>query len=149
MTTKNISIETIGDRIKIIRGGESRESLAPRIGVSRNTIVNYETGKSDPVSTFLIKILDVHPNINPTWLLTGKGPMEKGGEIQKTVSSAQVDHSFLEAVIAAVEEHLDVINGHLPPAKKAQLISIIYDLSDKKDKKVDQAVVINLFKLAV
>ena len=68
----------IGNRLKILRGDLSRDVYAPKLGVSKNTIVNYETGKSAPDSTFLTKILDLHPDISPSWLLTGKGSTHTG-----------------------------------------------------------------------
>lgn len=143
-------METIGERIKIVRGGESRDSLASKIGFSRNTIVNYETGKSDPVTSFLAKILVERPNINPTWLLTGEGSKERDEELlYNGASPTPVDHSLLEAIIAAVEGHLTAIKGALPPEKKATLIITLYDLfSDKEERKIDKSVVVSLIKLA-
>ncbi|MEW6595692.1 MAG: S24 family peptidase [Thermodesulfobacteriota bacterium] len=65
---------TLGERIKIIRGDTSREKFAPLLGVSKNTIVNYETDARTPDTNFVVRLLELYPDTNPTWLLTGDGP---------------------------------------------------------------------------
>lgn len=69
-------VTTIGDRIKIIRGKMSREKFAVYSEISKNTLVNYETGSSSPPAEYLIRILYNNKEINPAWLLTGKGQMQ-------------------------------------------------------------------------
>lgn len=68
---------TIGERIRILRGGTTRDVYAPKIGVSKNTLMSYETGNSVPNHTVLTEILVIHPEISPSWLLTGEGQMKK------------------------------------------------------------------------
>jgi hypothetical protein len=52
-------------------------------------------------------------------------------------------------VIEAVEEHLDDRDLELVPDKKAELISILYEMVIEKDEqKVDKAAVLRLVKLA-
>jgi len=96
------------------------------------------------------------------WLLTGNGEMlsrwhwtnivavEPSSTLAQTVSSsADIDEDLLAAVVEAVEEYLDQINGHLPPAKMGQLVAALYKLfSAEEEKKVDKATVISLVKLA-
>jgi len=64
----------LGERLKEIRGKTSRDDFAQRLGVSRNTIANYENYDRSPDANFLNKVLEEYPDINPAWLLTGKGP---------------------------------------------------------------------------
>ena len=68
----------IGERLKSIREPTSREAFCEIVGVSKNTIVNYEKGSRTPDAEFLNRILSLHPEINPAWLLTGEGPRERG-----------------------------------------------------------------------
>lgn len=68
---------TIGDRIKSIRGRLSRDKFAPQTGISKTTLVNYETGERTPPSDYLVKILELYPDISPAWLLTGEGSRER------------------------------------------------------------------------
>jgi transcriptional regulator with XRE-family HTH domain len=140
-------VRTIGERIRLLRGDEARDTFAPKCGVSRNTLANYETGKSDPVSSFLHTILAICPSTEPKWLLTGEGPMERGANTPP--ANGKVDRSLLQDVIAAVEEFLDDRDLELVPDRKAELITVLYDMFvEKYEKKVDKAVVLSLVKLA-
>jgi len=67
----------VGEKIRLARvsKGITQENLAQRSGLSRNTIVNYETGKRIPRTDDLVKIakvLDVDVSVffetNPTLL---------------------------------------------------------------------------------
>jgi hypothetical protein len=49
-------------------------------GISKTALVNYESNERDPGSEYLNKILELFPDINPTWLLTGEGEMDSGKE---------------------------------------------------------------------
>lgn len=68
----------IGERIQKIRDDVAREKFAPALGISKNTLVNYEKCVSAPTSDFLNKLLVLYPDISPTWLLTGEGYMYRG-----------------------------------------------------------------------
>ena len=78
---KNVSTTTLGSRIKDLRGPDAREKFAQRLGVSRNTIANYESGHRMPDAPFLNRLLELYPEVNPTWLLTGEGTRSKGGGV--------------------------------------------------------------------
>jgi DNA-binding XRE family transcriptional regulator len=81
---------TLGERIKIIRGETSREKFAPLLGVSKNTIVNYETDARTPDTNFVVRLLELYPDTNPTWLLTGEGPRPFKGLAQKIAEGEPV-----------------------------------------------------------
>ncbi|OGQ85993.1 MAG: hypothetical protein A2512_08960 [Deltaproteobacteria bacterium RIFOXYD12_FULL_56_24] len=97
-------MKTLGERIKIIRGATSREKFAPALGVSKNTIVNYETGTRAPDTNFVVRLLDLYPDIDPTWLLTGEGQM-------------YVEPRYREA---AVDLAKDLLLGDKDAAKRRQ-----------------------------
>lgn len=66
----------MGDSIKKLRKalGLTQQEFADRLGVSRNNIATYETGKSNPgdaVLTLICREFDV----NEEWLRTGEGEM--------------------------------------------------------------------------
>lgn len=125
------------------------DQYASLLGSSKTTVFNYEKDKRAPDVHYIVKVLGLHPSINPTWLVLGEGSMERGADQPPASVPKSVNLSLLETVIVAVEEHLASTKGQLPPTKKARLISIVYDMyANKEDKKVDKAVVINLFELA-
>lgn len=83
---------TIGERLKFVRenDGLTREVMAERLGIHKNTLGSYENGKSFPDSEVLNKLLQIFPTISPAWLLTGEGPEKK----------AETDHSSAAGELA-------------------------------------------------
>lgn len=74
-------------------------------GIAKNTLVNYENDISAPQSNFLNKILELHPDINPTWLLTGEGSMRR----EATSGHIANGHNIIQgAHIDAEDVHLTV-----------------------------------------
>ncbi len=69
------------DRIaKIIREeGMTAAKFADEIGVQASGISHIVSGRNNPSTDFLIKILDRFRGINAEWLLLGKGNMYKSG----------------------------------------------------------------------
>lgn len=70
-----MSDETVGDRIKSVRGGVSQEDFANRYGLNRNTLARYEKGDNDPSAGFL-KAIAKDFGLDANWLLFGGEPRE-------------------------------------------------------------------------
>ena len=49
--------------------------LADKIGVQRSSISHLLSGRNKPGFDFIQKLLKNYPDINPKWLILGKGPM--------------------------------------------------------------------------
>ena len=66
------------ERIKKIRRelNLTQQEFAERIGIKRNTIANYETGRNDPVDS-VISLICREFNVREEWLRTGEGEMFK------------------------------------------------------------------------
>lgn len=64
------------DRIKKIRKelDLTQQEFADRIGIKRNTVASYETGKSN-LSDGAVSLICREFNVNEEWLRTGKGEM--------------------------------------------------------------------------
>jgi len=67
----------IGKRIRKVRGGLTREEFGRIVSVHPQTIARWERDDTRPDSDVLHKIC-VHFDINPVWLLMGRGEMEVG-----------------------------------------------------------------------
>lgn len=61
-----------GERIRQIRGSLLQEEFAQKIGVSKSTVGRFEREERTPDMVDIGKILEAYPDINPTWLVTGK-----------------------------------------------------------------------------
>ena len=94
--------------------------LAERIGVQRSSISHILSGRNKPSYDFLLKILESFPNLNPDWLMRGKGLMYKGDIPQQP---SLFDHFPAKAeesakqVNAAPPEIREIL-GQIPQAPK-------------------------------
>lgn len=52
----------------------TQQEFADRIGMKRNTVANYETGRNEP-SAAVISLICREFNVNENWLRTGEGEM--------------------------------------------------------------------------
>lgn len=138
----------LGDRIKKIRNGLSQKDFGSKFGITANTLRRYENEENPPDADFLVAVC-AHYGVNPSWLLMGFDPMYPSETAPREATTTAVDEHLLGAVIEAVEEYLNDVKGRLAPAKKAQLVSALYDIFlTEEGKKVDKAVVIRFAKLA-
>jgi len=55
--------------------GISRYKFSKETGISEVNILNIYKGKNKPSIDFIEKLLNIYKVLNPTWLLTGEGPM--------------------------------------------------------------------------
>jgi transcriptional regulator with XRE-family HTH domain len=114
----------IKDRIKELRGEMRQEDFAARLGLKKNTIGRFERGEQKPGFDDLQTILSEFPDISPSWLLSGEGPMTRsavGG------SELSVDKQVLWEVIVRVERIFARLSKPWPPEKKAELIVLLHD----------------------
>ena len=70
------TLVSLGLRIKKVRklSGLKQELFGQQLGVSKSSVINYETGKRIPDALFLIRILE-NFNVDPIWLMLGTGDM--------------------------------------------------------------------------
>ena len=86
--------------------GLKSSELADNINVNRATISHILSGRNKPSINFLQKLLNVYPNLNVNWLITGIGYMQLNYENEKSISDKKVgkvvifykDNSFDELV---------------------------------------------------
>jgi len=68
----------IGERIRQLRGKEPQADFGVKFGLSRNTVMRYESGARDPDAGLILALCQEY-NINAHWLITGEGPKHLGG----------------------------------------------------------------------
>ena len=64
------------ERIKALRKtlGLTQQEFADRVGLKRNSLANYETGRNTPMDA-VMKSICREFNVNEDWLRTGEGEM--------------------------------------------------------------------------
>jgi len=77
MQEKNQIILSVGERLDLAmkHNGDSGYTLSEKTGISEQNISNWRSGKSNPRSKNLDPILKYYSNINPEWLIYGRGDM--------------------------------------------------------------------------
>lgn len=68
---------TIGDRIKLVRGSESQDSFAAKIGINKASLGFYERNERAPKATTIGRIATLC-GYNTRWLILGEGPAKMG-----------------------------------------------------------------------
>lgn len=83
-------MESIIERIGqiVTKKGISMRSFEQTLGVSNGAIGNAIKKKSDVGSSVVSKIIEIYPDVNPIWLLTGVGNM------QNEATPVSVEQSF-------------------------------------------------------
>lgn len=60
--------------------GLTASSFADKIGVQRSSMSHLLSGRNKPSLDFILKILEVFPEVDLYWILNGKGNFPKGYE---------------------------------------------------------------------
>lgn len=77
---------TLGERLRKVRGTQSREAFSSQFFIHRNTLAAWEKGSTAPDGHFLRELCERYA-LNPSWLLLGQGP-------QKTQDIPAQDYHF-------------------------------------------------------
>ncbi|NRB53881.1 MAG: helix-turn-helix transcriptional regulator [Saprospiraceae bacterium] len=83
---------TVGQRIKHFREGKklSVTDFAQLVKVSERNVYNYEADKTSPHTSFWESLFTVFEELNPKWMLTGKGNIsfeDDLGEVQEPATA--------------------------------------------------------------
>ncbi|SMF96152.1 DNA-binding transcriptional regulator, XRE-family HTH domain [Methylomagnum ishizawai] len=82
----------------------SQQKLADLIGVSRSYLGDVEAGRCD-ASAKILTSMAKHTDVNPGWLLTGEGVMEREPPISEPVSEDPLAQQ--KAQVKALVDRLD------------------------------------------
>lgn len=87
-----VNIEEFIKRLEIILDYYSlnASSFADKIGVQRSSLSHLLSGRNKPSLDFILKILEVFPDVDLYWILNGKGTFPKNSEqFDKTVNNVE------------------------------------------------------------
>ena len=116
------------ERVKALRKALdlTQQEFADKIGMKRNTVANYETGRNEP-SASVISLICKEFNVNEEWLRTGIGEMfeeiPKEDIYTRAIASLQKDNDPL-----ALEGLL--LYYSFPPEQKRAICDYILKLAD-------------------
>lgn len=104
----------------------TQQSFGERIGIKRNTVANYETGRNEPVAS-VISLICREFNVSEKWLRTGEGEMFQS--TQKNELDALIKRYNLTAADKfLIENYLE-----LKPDSKKAIIDFIMNIATKVD----------------
>jgi len=75
--------------------GMNASSFADKIGVQRSSISHLLSGRNKPSLDFVLKILDIFPDVNLYWILNGKGNLlqEEVDFLERFQTKNEDDHA--------------------------------------------------------
>ena len=143
----------IEQRIKIVRedANKRQQEFADQFGFSLSKYQRIERGISSPDINFLQAVINAYPDINPLWLLLGKG--EKNVPTDRYGRDG-VDKDLLGDIIEAVDECLKkggIAPDKLEAKRKADVITLLYErfILEEREGKVDRDTVNRYLSLAM
>lgn len=126
-----VNIEDFIKRLEIILEyyGLNASSFADRIGVQRSSLSHLLSGRNKPSLDFILKILDVFPDVDLYWILNGKGTFPK--------NTAHVNSK--ENALEEVEKQRSVtpFNNETIPENLFSEIKITNSINAFETKKMD------------
>lgn len=103
-----VNIEDFIKRLEILLDyyGLNASAFADKIGVQRSSLSHLLSGRNKPSLDFILKILDVFPDVDLYWILNGKGDFPK---------STEESHNQENKIV-------EVVNSTIPTPMQSDLI---------------------------
>ncbi len=111
-------------RLEALIGSMSVRAFARKAGVSDTFLRQCLAGRTEPTRTKLLAIAEAG-GTTVEWLATGRSSPTDQPAINE---QPPLDRELLESIIEVAEQVLEDASGTLSPARKARLISALYDM---------------------
>jgi len=129
--------ETIGDRIRSIRGSMTQEEFANILKIRQAMISRYEADKEVPSSKVLLRIAKYHDS-SMEWLLTGKSLFSESGSKKKYISLDEkinlASNSLRDTKIPEAEDFISMMKDLFDNRKRMQRVLEIYHFEKSRKK---------------
>lgn len=123
-------------------------SFADKIGAQRSSLSHLLSGRNKPSLDFILKILDVFPEVDLYWILNGKGTFPKSELKTEQIIAAPTPtfhNQFIETIIEKKTKSLseDLFSQKNPQEEKlvTNLINIKSPAFQSPDLEIDQIVI--------
>ena len=134
---------SVGSRLREERErlGLSQTALASVGGASKSSQIRYEAADGNgPDCAYLGKVAEA--GVDVAYVLTGKRAVAVHARAQTP------DLELLQVCLAGVEEGLEATGRVMAPDKKAQLVTMLYDLHQAADSPPQKATILQFIKRA-
>ena len=123
-------------------------SFADKIGVQRSSLSHLLSGRNKPSLDFILKIMDVFPEVDLYWILNGKGTFPKS-EIEKDANKVSPTPILIQPIVETkIEKQTDLFSEKNANAKnqKEENLSNLFSNSkttsgNAKDGEIERIVV--------
>lgn len=106
----------------------TRRTSAAIAGRSTDMLSKYERGTSEPPFTAMAAVCKA-ARVRMEWLATGEGEMLEDAGVAETAATYGAQPVRLDNLTMALQLAAEALDGkELPPAKHAELVSLIYEL---------------------
>lgn len=92
-------------------------TFADKIGVQRSSISHLLSGRNKPSLDFVLKIMDVFPEVDLYWILNGKGSFPKSEEIHVEKKVAPTPSAQHTIVAPKTEKQIDLFSENVLEVK--------------------------------
>ena len=107
-------MKSVNSRIMLIMKEKNlnKNSLSKLLGVSQPSISKIEREENAPSFKLLFEILARFPDINPSWLMTGKGDMYAGDSCNSTNDDLIATNRNLSETVRNLSETVKNLTNH-------------------------------------
>jgi len=102
--------------------GVNASAFADKIGVQRSSLSHLLSGRNKPSLDFILKIMEVYPEVDLYWILNGEGNFPKNND-------------KIKAITSKVEED---ISAHSSPSSIKETANIPDLFSEEIDKNISE-----------
>ena len=124
-------MNTLGERIKILRGSMSQQQFADQLSITRQYIALLESDKREP-SPLLIDSLCQKFQIRREWLVLGHEPM-KTADMEGTPETLVPDLVSILSSYPSVLALFRRVVDHMTPADWARLNALLDEMKTTKE----------------
>lgn len=128
--TDSMDYEVVNMKDRIVKIMErermGQAQFASAIGIQRAAMSHIISGRNNPSLDVMLKILHRYPQLNPDWLLFGKGEMLRSSD--SSVEQAEVQAKTPPQLHLMADDHVEVsqaaLNTEREPLEKQMAISV-------------------------
>lgn len=139
----------VGERLKAFRKSKGLNivNMADLLGISHGALSGLENNKSKPATDTLVNLCK-NTDIDIYWLLTGEKSVREESTVHgEKNDDVPFDLNLVGQIIETVEELLQEEGTNLEPAKKRQLIELLYKYFIKTGEGIDKQTTRDYLKL--